>query len=69
MMQNLFLIISFILGIVLGFQLCIYAISISIEKLSEHKESGIDFDIDKNTITFHMDKMTKENLSKLMFNK
>lgn len=69
MMQNLFLIISFILGIVLGFQLCIYAISIAIEKLSQHEESGIKFNIDENTITFNINKMTKENLSKLMLNK
>ena len=69
MMQNLFLIISFILGIVLGFQLCIYAISITIEKLSQHEESGIKFNIDENTITFNINKMTKENLFKLMLNK
>ena len=69
MMQNLFLIISFILGIVLGFQLCIYAISIAIEKLSQHEESGIKFNTDENTITVHMDKMTKNHLSKIMLNK
>lgn len=67
MVQNLFLIISFILGIILGFQLCVYAVAIAIEKLSQHEESGIK--LNENILTFDMNKMTKENLNKIMFKK
>lgn len=65
-MVTLFVLLGWIIGVLIGFQLSVYTISMAISRLMRIDNSGIEFNSSKNTVTFHMDKMNTQELRKIL---